>query len=228
MRQSRPAVLGAAALAATLVAGLTTTAGWCRRGTPMRCRGPAARRTPTSPGRCPPATARRPRCRIPGAGRRHGAVRHPGTFAAWSTKPLSAPVVSVGVPTLTLRLSSPLVEQTQAAGPAGQLLLFAKIYDIAPDGTKTLVHRLISPMRVADVTKPVTVELPGVVHRYATGHRLSVVRGGHRRGVPQQQHGAAGHGGHQPRRPRRPAPPRPRLGCQLGPRLHDHRDEGPR
>ena len=99
----------------------------------------------------------------------------PGTFAAWSTKPLSASVVSVGVPTLTLRLSSPLVEQTQAAGPAGQLLLFAKIYDMAPDGTTTLVHRLVSPTRVADVTKPVTVELPGVVHRFAAGHRLSVV-----------------------------------------------------
>jgi ABC-2 type transport system ATP-binding protein len=99
----------------------------------------------------------------------------PGTFAAWSTKPLAAPVVSVGVPTLTLRLSSPLVEQTQAAGPAGQLLLFAKIYDVAPDGTTTLVHRLISPTRVADVTKPVTIELPGVVHRYEAGHRLSVV-----------------------------------------------------
>jgi len=99
----------------------------------------------------------------------------PGTFAAWSTKPLATPVVSVGVPTLTLRLSSPLVEQTQAAGPAGQLLLFAKIYDVAPDGTTTLVHRLISPTRVADVTKPVTIELPGVVHRYEAGHRLSVV-----------------------------------------------------
>ena len=99
----------------------------------------------------------------------------PGTFAAWTTKPLAAPVVSVGVPTLTLRLSSQLVEQTQAAGPAGRLLLFAKIYDVAPDGTTTLVHRLISPTRVADVTKPVTIELPGVVHRYEAGHRLSVV-----------------------------------------------------
>jgi predicted acyl esterase len=99
----------------------------------------------------------------------------PGTFAAWTTKPLAASVVSVGVPTLTLRLSSPLVAQTQAAGPAGQLLLFAKIYDVAPDGSKTLVHRLVSPTRVADVTTPVTIELPGVVHRYDAGHRLAVV-----------------------------------------------------
>jgi predicted acyl esterase len=37
------------------------------------------------------------------------------------------------------------------------------------------VHRLISPTRVADVTKPVTIELPGVVHRYVAGHQLRVV-----------------------------------------------------
>ena len=84
-------------------------------------------------------------------------------------------MVSVGVPTLRLRLSSPVVAQSQSLGPAGQLLLFAKIYDVAPDGTTTLVHRLVSPTRVPDVTKPVTIELPGVVHRYDAGHRLSVV-----------------------------------------------------
>ncbi|MDQ1617168.1 MAG: hypothetical protein QOJ60_3107 [Actinomycetota bacterium] len=99
----------------------------------------------------------------------------PGTYAAWSTAPLASPVVSVGVPTLRLRLSSAVAEQTQTSGPAGQLLLFAKIYDLAPDGTKTLVHRLISPTRVPDVTKPVTVALPGVVHRYGAGHRIEVV-----------------------------------------------------
>jgi predicted acyl esterase len=99
----------------------------------------------------------------------------PGTFASWTTEPLAADVVSVGVPTLTLHLSSAVAQQSQAAGPGGQLLLFAKIYDVAPDGTQTLVHRLISPTRVADVTKPVTIELPGVVHRYAAGHELRVV-----------------------------------------------------
>ncbi|MDQ1605041.1 MAG: hypothetical protein QOE01_2886 [Actinomycetota bacterium] len=99
----------------------------------------------------------------------------PGTYAAWSTAPLASPVVSVGVPTLRLRLSSAVAEQTQTSGPAGQLLLFAKIYDVAPDGTKTLVHRLISPTRVPDVTKPVTVALPGVAHRYGAGHRIEVV-----------------------------------------------------
>ena len=36
-------------------------------------------------------------------------------------------------------------------------MLFAKLYDVAPDGTQTLHDRLVSPARVADVTKPVTV-----------------------------------------------------------------------
>ena len=99
----------------------------------------------------------------------------PGTFASWQTQPLAEDVVSVGVPTLDLRLSSPVAEQTQGAGPAGQLLLFAKIYDVAPDGSVELVHRLISPTRVRDVRQPVHIELPGVVHRYQAGHRIEVV-----------------------------------------------------
>jgi len=49
------------------------------------------------------------------------------------------------------------------------------VYDVAPDGTKVLKNRLISPMRVADVTKPVTVNLPGIVHRFGTGHHIQVV-----------------------------------------------------
>jgi ABC-2 type transport system ATP-binding protein len=99
----------------------------------------------------------------------------PGTFAAWSTAPLREDVVSVGVPTLDLRLVSPVAEAAQRTGPAGQLLLFAKIYDVAPDGSVQLVHRLVSPTRVADVRRPVHLELPGVVHRYAAGHRIRVV-----------------------------------------------------
>ena len=53
-------------------------------------------------------------------------------------------------------------------------MLFAKIYDVAPDGTQTLHNRLISPVRVTDVTKPVSVTLPGVVQRFAAGHRIRV------------------------------------------------------
>ena len=64
------------------------------------------------------------------------------------------------------------------AGPAGQLVVYAKVYDVGPDGVVELPHRLISPARVTDVTKPVTIELPGIVHRFEAGHRLAVVLAG--------------------------------------------------
>jgi ABC-2 type transport system ATP-binding protein len=99
----------------------------------------------------------------------------PGTFVRYATAPLTADVDVVGVPRLDVRLSSDQVRITQAAGPGGRLVLFAKLFDLAPDGTPTLVHRLVSPVRVADVTKPVRVELPGIVHRFARGHRLALV-----------------------------------------------------
>ena len=99
----------------------------------------------------------------------------PGTFAAWTSAPVTGPTVLVGSPTLDVTLSSPAAAATQGAGPAGQLVLFAKIYDVAPDGTQTLHNRLISPVRVADVTKRVHIELPGVVQRIPQGHRVRLV-----------------------------------------------------
>jgi ABC-2 type transport system ATP-binding protein len=99
----------------------------------------------------------------------------PGTFGAWSTAALPSPMTIVGAPTLDVRFDSPAVELTQKSGPAGQLLVFAKLYDLAPDGSKTLVHKLVSPVRVADLTQPVHIELPALVHRVDAGHRLQLV-----------------------------------------------------
>lgn len=99
----------------------------------------------------------------------------PGTFAAFTSRPLRNATDLVGSPRLTVHLTAPVAAGTQAGGPAGQLVLFAKIYDIAPDGTKTLHNRLVSPVRVGDVTKPVTITLPAVVQRFPAGHRIQVV-----------------------------------------------------
>lgn len=99
----------------------------------------------------------------------------PGTFGAWSTPALTKPLTVVGAPTLDVRFESPTVALTQAVGPSGQLQVFAKLYDVAPDGSVTLVHKLISPVRVADVTQPVHLELPAIVHRVDAGHRLRLV-----------------------------------------------------
>ena len=99
----------------------------------------------------------------------------PGTFGAWSTPPQSKPLTMVGAPTLDVRFESPVVALTQSVGASGQLQVFAKLYDVTPDGTKTLVHKLISPVRVADVTQRVHIELPAIVHRVDAGHRLQLV-----------------------------------------------------
>ncbi|MGH8965086.1 MAG: CocE/NonD family hydrolase C-terminal non-catalytic domain-containing protein, partial [Actinomycetes bacterium] len=99
----------------------------------------------------------------------------PGTFAAFTSQALARPVALVGSPSLTLRLDAPTAAVSQNGGSDGRLILFAKVYDVAPDGSETLKNRLISPVRVTDVTKPVEVELPGVVHRFGKGHRIRVV-----------------------------------------------------
>jgi len=77
------------------------------------------------------------------------------------------------VPKLTVRVAA-----TATSEPAAMPVLFTKLYDVAPDGTIDLTHRLISPVRVADPSKPVEIELPGVVHRYPKGHTLRLVLAG--------------------------------------------------
>jgi putative CocE/NonD family hydrolase len=98
----------------------------------------------------------------------------PGTFVSFTSDALSAPADVVGSPKVTLRLSAPTASASQLGGQSGQLVLFAKVYDVAPDGSKVLKNRLIAPIRVSDVTKLVTLQLPGLVHRFATGHRIQV------------------------------------------------------
>ncbi|GHA34028.1 CocE/NonD family hydrolase [Streptomyces purpurascens] len=99
-----------------------------------------------------------------------------GTYLDWTSTPLSRPLDVVGAPRATLKVHSPKAERTQNSGDAAdKLVLFAKLYDVAPDGTRTLVRRLVAPVRVPDVTKSFTVTLPGIVHRYEKGHRLRFV-----------------------------------------------------
>ncbi|WP_406459384.1 CocE/NonD family hydrolase [Streptomyces sp. NBC_00876] len=99
-----------------------------------------------------------------------------GTYLGWTSAPLSSAVDVVGAPKATLKVVSPKTERVQNSGDAAdKLVLFAKVYDVAPDGSKTLVNRLVSPVRVPDVTRSFTVRLPGIVHRYEAGHRLEFV-----------------------------------------------------
>ncbi|MGW8376927.1 CocE/NonD family hydrolase [Streptomyces sp. ODS28] len=99
-----------------------------------------------------------------------------GSYLAWTSSPLGGPVDVVGMPRARLRVHSPKAQKAQGSGDvADRLVLFAKIYDVAPDGSQKLTQRLVAPVRVPDVTKPFTVRMPGMVHRYGKGHRLRFV-----------------------------------------------------
>jgi ABC-2 type transport system ATP-binding protein len=95
-----------------------------------------------------------------------------GTFAGWTSKPLHRRLIVVGIPTAHVHVSAPTTTSSTAAT---QLQFFAKIYDVAPNGSVDLVHRLVSPVRVYDATKPINVSLPGIVHRFRKGHRIEFV-----------------------------------------------------
>jgi ABC-2 type transport system ATP-binding protein len=102
----------------------------------------------------------------------------PGTFATWSTGTLSTAVNVAGAPVVTVKVQAPSAEVTQASGPGGQLVLFVKIEDVAPDGTASLIHGLEAPIRIPDVTKTIKVTLPAIVHRFAAGHSIRLVVAG--------------------------------------------------
>jgi ABC-2 type transport system ATP-binding protein len=95
----------------------------------------------------------------------------PGTFASFTTAPLSASLDSVGVPVVSFHLSAPAAS---SVNPATEPVLFGKIYDVAPSGSKTLVQRLVAPIRVGP-SGNVVVTLPGIVHRYGAGDRMQLV-----------------------------------------------------
>jgi len=99
----------------------------------------------------------------------------PGTFAKFTTKPLSKSIDIVGVPAVTVKLSSATFAASSSFGAPGQLVLFVKLYDTAPNGTVVLQHRLVAPARIASFDKPVRIELPGVVQKVPAGHTLSLV-----------------------------------------------------
>lgn len=105
-------------------------------------------------------------------------VNLPGSYASWTGAPLTAPLTVVGAPTLDVRVSAPTAALSQASGPGGQLVLFAKLYDVDTDGTAKLINGLVAPVRISDVTKSVRVTLPAIVHQFAPGHRIALYLAG--------------------------------------------------
>ncbi|MEV6812892.1 alpha/beta fold hydrolase [Micromonospora sp. NPDC051296] len=95
----------------------------------------------------------------------------PGQHARFESEPVAEAVDIVGSPTVQIR----------AASASGEAVLFAKLYDVNPEGAATLPSGLIAPIRLTglpssiDAAQPVTVTLPTIVHRVEAGHRLRLV-----------------------------------------------------
>ncbi|GAB2460278.1 hydrolase CocE/NonD family protein [Jatrophihabitans fulvus] len=105
-------------------------------------------------------------------------VNLPGTYGQWDSAKLTTAMDVVGAPTLSLRVSAPAAAATSAVGPAGQLVLIPKLYDVGPDGKASLIKGLVAPIRVADPAGPVRVTLPAFAHRFAAGHSVRLVVAG--------------------------------------------------
>ncbi|WP_432249435.1 CocE/NonD family hydrolase [Streptomyces sanyensis] len=92
----------------------------------------------------------------------------PGQFAAFTSQPVERPVRITGSPRVTVEVSS----------DRGEAVLFAKVYDVAPDGRRqVLPGQLVAPVRIPDAAggREVTLTLPAVDHEVDAGHRLRLV-----------------------------------------------------
>jgi ABC-2 type transport system ATP-binding protein len=93
----------------------------------------------------------------------------PGQSARFTSSPLGSQLLLAGSSTVRLRVS----------GSTPDAVLFVKLYDVSPDGTRTLPANAIAPIRVAlpanGAPAEVTVTLPGVVRPVEAGHSLQLV-----------------------------------------------------
>ena len=101
----------------------------------------------------------------------------PGQSATFRTDPLDEPLEIAGAPRIRLRVSAVPVPGTAVTAEA---VLFAKLYDVGPDGTRVLPGSAVAPMRIGPLPADgaplaVTVTLPGIVRPVEAGHRLAVV-----------------------------------------------------
>ncbi|MET8178134.1 alpha/beta fold hydrolase [Streptomyces sp. NPDC005336] len=91
----------------------------------------------------------------------------PGQFTRFDSAPLTKPLRITGSPEARVRVTA----------DSPDAVLFAKVYDVGPDGQQVLPSQLVTPLRVTGATKgqTVTLRLPAVDHEIIAGHRLRLV-----------------------------------------------------
>ncbi|MCI0386682.1 alpha/beta fold hydrolase [Streptomyces sp. CNQ085] len=94
-------------------------------------------------------------------------VDYPGQHARFESAPLAEAVQVTGAPSV----------RVEVASTSGKAVLFAKVYDVGPDGRQVLPSQLVAPLRVtgAGEGRDVEVRLPAIDHRFEAGHRMRVV-----------------------------------------------------
>ncbi|MBK1788522.1 alpha/beta fold hydrolase [Prauserella cavernicola] len=103
-------------------------------------------------------------------------VDPPGQSATFTSQPVDSQLLVAGSSTVRLRVAA------EGPAPEGGAVLFAKLYDVNPDGSRTLPGSAIAPIRIPDLPADgspveVTVTLPGVVRPIESGHALQLVVG---------------------------------------------------
>ncbi|MFD3530510.1 CocE/NonD family hydrolase [Streptomyces sp. NPDC058664] len=94
----------------------------------------------------------------------------PGQHARFDAKPQTEPLRITGTPTVRVKVTSTATD--------GSAVLFAKVYDVGPDGRQqVLPAQLVTPVRVdgAQAGKSLTLTLPAIDHEVEAGHRLRLV-----------------------------------------------------
>jgi ABC-2 type transport system ATP-binding protein len=102
----------------------------------------------------------------------------PGDYAEYETPPLAQNTDVIGLPTVDVNVSAPVQQVSTVLGPAGDLVLFFKLYDLSPSGAITLPDKLIAPVRIPSMGGTIRVDLPGIVHRFPAGDRIALVVAG--------------------------------------------------
>ncbi|MEV7179952.1 alpha/beta fold hydrolase [Kitasatospora sp. NPDC093679] len=97
------------------------------------------------------------------------ALDFPGQYAAFDSDPL----------TTALDLTGQARASITVHADRPDAVLFAKLYDLGPDGKQTLPQQLVAPLRVTGADAPggrtVQIALPAVDHSFPAGHRLRLV-----------------------------------------------------
>lgn len=89
----------------------------------------------------------------------------PGQHVTFETSALERDLQVLGEPRLRVPIDATTTD----------VVVFAKLYDVAPGGLVTLPQQAVAPARMRSTPATVTLELPTLAHRFRAGHRVRLV-----------------------------------------------------